>query len=466
MYLKLALGNVRRSLKDYSVFFATLAFAACLLYSFSASGDYLDAMVLNPAQRAVMGSQSLGNLMSAFSVFVVIVFAFLVSYGFRFICRRRKKEFALYALLGMESAHVSRILIYEGACVGALSFVVGIGAGLLLSPAFMALEAAVFGVGWVLAPVFSASAFQWTLGCFVALMAVACMASGRVVAKSTPAALLSAEKKPEQLAGASRPALRRLQLAAGVLLVALVWGCVLIEPGLFFGMLLPFGVAALFGTYLLFRSLAQGVPALLRRHPARYLVGLRPFTLRQMEAKASSSAMALAMVCVLLACGLCMMVGGLAFSIGMRLDPSAAAHSGAAGPMMWAPIGFIGLFYGIAFVLSAMAILALQQLSQAADSLSRYRLLKDLGVESKMICGSLKAQLAVYFGMPLVAALVHDMVGMTLVALLAAGAGAAHFWPMVAGTVLCELGLMAVYYLVTYGECRRILLGTNAEERA
>ena len=31
MYLKLALGNVRRSLKDYSVFFATLAFAACLL---------------------------------------------------------------------------------------------------------------------------------------------------------------------------------------------------------------------------------------------------------------------------------------------------------------------------------------------------------------------------------------------------------------------------------------------------
>ena len=119
--------------------------------------------------------------------------------------------------------------------MGALSFVVGIGADLLLSPAFMALEAAVFGVGWVLAPVFSASAFQWTLGCFVALMAVACMASGRVVAKSTPAALLSAEKKPEQLAGASRPALRRLQLAAGVLLVALVWGCVLIEPGLFFG---------------------------------------------------------------------------------------------------------------------------------------------------------------------------------------------------------------------------------------
>ena len=466
MYLKLALGNVRRSLKDYSVFFATLAFAACLLYSFSASGDYLDAMALNQAQQAVMGSQSLSGVMNAFSVFVVIVFAFLVSYGFRFICRRRKKEFALYALLGMESGHVSRILIYEGACVGALSFVAGIAAGLVLSPAFMALEAAVFGVDWVLALVFSPSAFQWTLGCFVALMAVACAASGRVVSKSTPAALMNAEKKPEQLAGASRPALRRLQLAAGLLLVAVVWGCVLVEPGIFLGMLLPFGVAALFGTYLLLRSLAQGVPAWLRRRPARYLVGLRPFTLRQMEAKASSSAMALAMVCVLLACGFCMMVAGLAFSIGMRLDPGTAAQNGTASPMMWAPIGFVGLFYGIAFMLAAMAILALQQLSQAADSLRRYRLLQDLGVETQMIQGSLKAQLAVYFGLPLAGALLHDGVGITLVALLAAGIGASHFWLMAALTLGAELVLLAVYYRVTYGECRRILLGTNAEERA
>ena len=31
MYVKLALGNVWRSLRDYSVYFATLALAACLL---------------------------------------------------------------------------------------------------------------------------------------------------------------------------------------------------------------------------------------------------------------------------------------------------------------------------------------------------------------------------------------------------------------------------------------------------
>ena len=41
MYLKLAYRNVRRSVRDYSVYFATLAFAACLLYSFTASTEYL-----------------------------------------------------------------------------------------------------------------------------------------------------------------------------------------------------------------------------------------------------------------------------------------------------------------------------------------------------------------------------------------------------------------------------------------
>ncbi len=37
LYLKLALDNVRRGARDYSVYFATLGFAACLLYSFVAS---------------------------------------------------------------------------------------------------------------------------------------------------------------------------------------------------------------------------------------------------------------------------------------------------------------------------------------------------------------------------------------------------------------------------------------------
>ena len=59
MYFKLAWGNVRRSIRDYSVYFATLAFAACLLYSFTAAGDYLLALDLTEEQRGVYESATM-----------------------------------------------------------------------------------------------------------------------------------------------------------------------------------------------------------------------------------------------------------------------------------------------------------------------------------------------------------------------------------------------------------------------
>lgn len=50
---------------DYSVYFATLALAACLLYSFIASGDYLLALDLTPEQRAIYAKS--GTVLEGFS---------------------------------------------------------------------------------------------------------------------------------------------------------------------------------------------------------------------------------------------------------------------------------------------------------------------------------------------------------------------------------------------------------------
>ena len=35
MYFKIALGNVRRSIRDYGVYFLTLTFGVCLFYVFN-----------------------------------------------------------------------------------------------------------------------------------------------------------------------------------------------------------------------------------------------------------------------------------------------------------------------------------------------------------------------------------------------------------------------------------------------
>lgn len=100
IYLKIARRNVVRQFRDYSVYFLTLALASCLLYSFTASGDYLLALDLTEQQRGIYGATS--SVMQAFSVFSVLVFLFLVVYANRFILRRRSREFALLRIAGVE----------------------------------------------------------------------------------------------------------------------------------------------------------------------------------------------------------------------------------------------------------------------------------------------------------------------------------------------------------------------------
>lgn len=195
IYLKIARRNVVRQFRDYSVYFLTLALASCLLYSFTASGDYLLALDLTEQQRGIYGATS--SVMQAFSVFSVLVFLFLVVYANRFILRRRSREFALYGLLGLSSSRTMRILIYESCMVGLVALVVGVGAGVLLSPVFGGVAAFVFAVPWSFVITCSADAALWTAGCFVVIMAGALLLGARDLRKRTLLQLMTAESTPE-----------------------------------------------------------------------------------------------------------------------------------------------------------------------------------------------------------------------------------------------------------------------------
>ena len=73
---------------------------------------------------------------------------------------------------------------------------------------------------------------------------------------------------------------------------------------------------------------------------------------------------------------------------------------------------FLGLYLGFTFLLAATAVLALQQLSQAADNTGRYAVLRRLGAEEKQVVRSATQQVALAFLLPLALALVHSAVGM------------------------------------------------------
>ena len=73
---------------------------------------------------------------------------------------------------------------------------------------------------------------------------------------------------------------------------------------------------------------------------------------------------------------------------------------------------FLGLYLGLTFLLAAAAVLALQQLSQAADNAARYAVLRRLGAEEGMLSRSAVQQVALAFLLPLALALLHTVVGM------------------------------------------------------
>ena len=268
MYAKIAIGNIRRSFGDYSIYFMTLAFAACLLYSFTASTDYLLALDLSEQQRGVYDSAN--GVMQAFSVFSVIVFAFLIVYANRFILRRRSREFALYEILGMPAASIARILAYEGCIVGLLALAIGVLVAVVISPLSGFVAAFVFDVPYKLVFTFSSDALCWTAGCFLAIMVLATLLGIRDVGRRPLIELLRANSTPDSPKG-----IRRLptavQLVFAFVVLAVVWGSCILQPVFFVVWILPLGILAVLATAVLFRFFATTWPSRARRKPARYL---------------------------------------------------------------------------------------------------------------------------------------------------------------------------------------------------
>lgn len=450
---RLALGNVSRCVRDYSVYFATLAFSACLLYAFNASGDYLLALPLNVEQAEVIVRSQ--GVTGAFSVFVVLVFAVLAAYASRFIVRRRSREFGLYGILGMRAPTLASVVATEGAFTGALGLVAGLVIGMASSPAFGVVAAFVFGVPWRLAWFFSPDAALATCCWFAVIEGGAILLCVADVCRRPLLELIEHDRAPERLVLAGR-SVTRAQCVLAVVLLAVVWGSCVVQPGLFVLAILPMGWAAYVATSLVFRVVAARVPAIARHRPD-YWKGLRAFALRQLEARVSSGCQALSCTCVLLACAVCMACAGLAFSVGQRA--AGVAGPGVPSAASLAPIGYVGIFYGESFLVAAAAVLALQQLSQAIDGRPAYATLVELGAEPREVLAAIRAQVGASFVLPAAMAVAHDLAGLALVRSLASGVPDGVFAAVAGLSLGGTLAMLTLYYLLCVRECRRILLG-------
>ena len=128
-------------------------------------------------------------------------------------------------------------------------------------------------------------------------------------------------------------------------------------------------------------------------------------------------------------------------------------------------ISFLALYIGFVMLVATAAVLAIQQLSETADSLGRYRRLSDLGCDLRQIFGSLRTQTVVYFCAPLVLAACHtvcavSVVGGTLFSEL--GVDPTGLIGIAAGSIV---GVYAVYLIATYLLSKSIVRGAITQRR-
>lgn len=131
MFIKIAFGNVRRSLRDFTIYFVTLSLSIMMFYSFNtllSQGFYTD---LSPDMGRMY--QLMQMFIQVLSVLIGVIVMFLVVSSNLFFMKRRRREFATYILLGMKKMHLAFIVLMENVLCAVVSLIVGLGLGILVS---------------------------------------------------------------------------------------------------------------------------------------------------------------------------------------------------------------------------------------------------------------------------------------------------------------------------------------------
>lgn len=313
MFSKLALRNVRRSLKDYAVYFLTLTFGVCLFYVFSALDGQSVMTFLSGKNNPNV--ESIFTLVGVFSGFVAVVLAGLILYANQFLMKRRKRELGTYYLLGMPAGQVARMLVEETLVIGLAALVSGVALGILGSWALDKLTVAMF---LATPPEVFTFRISWaaagkTALYFGVIFLVVMAFTGLSVSRAKVIDLVRGERKNEEVAQRPLGVSAALFLLGCALLgaayaILLIRGLLRIDP-LWFGML-ALGSA---GTFLIFRSLSGFLLRLTKGH-AGYYKGLNMFVLRQWSGKVHTNCVSNTLICLLLL----LAIGVTACSVGLN----------------------------------------------------------------------------------------------------------------------------------------------------
>lgn len=126
---------------------------------------------------------------------------------------------------------------------------------------------------------------------------------------------------------------------------------------------------------------------------------------------------------------------------------------------------YVGLYLGICFLITAGAVLALQQLSQTSDNQKRLILLQKLGVKNKMMIGAMRKQVNVYFTLPIVLALTHSVILIAFVQKAITNLTDIQKYQYIGLSFGLVFTIYGFYYISTYLGSRRMVMEIISDKK-
>ena len=198
MLFKLSWNNMKKSIKDYAIYFLTLVLGVAIFYMFNSIDSQQAMLQVSQSQREII--KMMISMLGFVSVFVAVILGLLIVYANNFLINRRKKEFGIYMSLGMGRRQISKIILMETIFVGIISLAIGIVVGVFASQFMSVLVAKMFEADMSeFQFVFSVDAFMKTCLYFAVMYVAVMLFNTYTVSKYKLINLLNASKKNEKV---------------------------------------------------------------------------------------------------------------------------------------------------------------------------------------------------------------------------------------------------------------------------
>ena len=300
MLFKLSIKNMKKSFKDYAIYFLTLVLGVAIFYMFN-SLDSQEAMLqVSSSTRDII--KLMVSMLGYVSVFVAVVLGLLIVYANNFLINRRKKEFGIYMTLGMGKRQISKIILMETILVGIMSLIVGLIIGIFASQFMSILVAKMFEADMSKFQfVFSKDACIKTCIYFAVMYVAVMFFNTFTVSRYKLINLLNASKKNENVKIKNPIICILVFLGAVVILGYAYWKVTGDVSSLTTAdkILSPI-LMGIVGTVAVFWSLSGFIIQIVQKMKNIYFKNTNMFVLRQINNKINTMVISMSVICLML----------------------------------------------------------------------------------------------------------------------------------------------------------------------